>query len=615
MARCYLPGLRAWLIVALTGLTWVSSPGARAADAPPYTGPELPPPALCGPVLSPLAPLGPEVPVFTPADSLALLVDIPGKLSQATAELGRCQRLLRGSRTMEAQWAAEALLTSLHSLRQKAPMTYAQNQQFVKLVQQAGGIRLRCVRNHLALRPSFAPGAGPDDQDDADTAATAATAPDSLPALTLRPVMNVAASRMRSPSDSLLRTADVRLIRTEDNDRVQHWIDFFTGRGRSTFQTWLTRSGSYLDMMLPVLEKNGLPPDLIHLVFIESGFSPKALSSSAASGPWQFMRSTAQVFGLNVNQQVDERRDPKRSTEAAAQYLKHLYSLFHDWPLALAAYNSGEGTVLRALSRQNTFDYWSLRLPRQTEDYVPEFMAAMTIARNPSAYGFEGKALNPPLSFDEISVPGGVNLGVLSYLSSAPMEGLRRLNPAYLRKQASPKNGAVTVRVPKGTGPLVLARLEQRDYPPALAKPEPEVMRHRVRKGETLAGIARHYGVPVKTLARENHIRNVASRLRVGGVLRVPATEAPDAVPAGARPAGPPPPAQPAVTAGPPLPASPAVAAGNAPAPRAHLVRKGDSLFSIAREHHCTVADLRRWNGLEPDAKLHPGQRLVVAGP
>jgi hypothetical protein len=135
MARYHLPGLRIAFLVALTGLTWVLCPAPRASDNPAY--------------------LGPEIPVLAPADSLALLIDVPAQLDQATAEISRCFRLLKASRIMEAQWAAEQLLVSLHELRQKAPMSYAQNQRFVKLVQQAGGVRLRTVRQHLALRPAY----------------------------------------------------------------------------------------------------------------------------------------------------------------------------------------------------------------------------------------------------------------------------------------------------------------------------------------------------------------------------------------------------------------------------------------------------------------------------
>src|SRR5262249_12484347 len=177
-------------------------------------------------------------------------------------------------------------------------------------------------------------------------------------------------------------------IERQLNADVLKYIAVVTAAGRSTFERWRKRSGRYMDMFRSVLQKEGLPPDLVHLCFVESGFNINARSYAAAVGPWQFMRSSAQLFGLNVNQWVDERKDPEKATVAAARYLKHLYGIFGDWPLALASYNAREGTVMRAIKAQGTTNYWELRLPKQTEEYVPQFMAALAIARDPVKYGF-----------------------------------------------------------------------------------------------------------------------------------------------------------------------------------------------------------------------------------
>src|SRR5436190_1309858 len=180
--------------------------------------------------------------------------------------------------------------------------------------------------------------------------------------------------------ERVLNAPAVDAIQPQFNADVYKWIDYFCGAGRSVFERWIKRSGRYMSLFRSVLQKEGLPPDLVHLVFVESGFNIHARSYSAAVGPWQFLRSTARLFGLTVNQWVDERRDPEKSTVAAARYLKHLYTIFGDWPLALASYNAGEGKILRAIKQQGTTNYWDLRLPRQTEEYVPKFMAALAIA-------------------------------------------------------------------------------------------------------------------------------------------------------------------------------------------------------------------------------------------
>src|SRR5262249_9097522 len=150
-------------------------------------------------------------------------------------------------------------------------------------------------------------------------------------------------------------------------------------------------------------------------------------------GPWQFLRSTSRLFGLDVNQWVDERKDPEKSTVAAARYLKHLYTIFGDWPLALASYNAGEGTILRAIKPQRTTNYWDLKLPRQTEDYVPQFMAVLAISRDPGKYGFDKLELDQPMEFDEVALKGAVDLRSLASLAECSVDEIKQLNPAIQR--------------------------------------------------------------------------------------------------------------------------------------------------------------------------------------
>ncbi len=329
--------------------------------------------------------------------------------------------------------------------------------------------------------------------------------------------------------------------RAERNARVDKWIDFFTGRGREQFQRWLLRSGDYMDMLRRTLRAEGAPEELANLVFVESGFNMRAKSVARAVGPWQFIRGTAKLFGLKIDPYVDERRDPEASTRAAARYLKRLYGMFDgSWPLALAAYNSGEGTVQRAIRRQGTTDFWALDLPTETEDYVPQFLAAMEIAKDPARYGFD---LPPPapLAFDEVVVTGPVDLGLIAKITEIPIDDLKLLNPSFVRQRVPAGEQGTALRVPQGQGGEVQSRLDIEYHPKPLTKSEiraakmehrRELMRsarhhrrssgstHIVRRGETLGQIASRYGLRVSRLQQLNGIASPGD-LRAGQRLRI----------------------------------------------------------------------------------------------
>ncbi|HEY7729053.1 MAG TPA: transglycosylase SLT domain-containing protein [Candidatus Eisenbacteria bacterium] len=328
-------------------------------------------------------------------------------------------------------------------------------------------------------------------------------------------------------------------IPAERNARVDKWIDFFTGRGREQFQRWLMRSGDYWDLLTKTLRAEGVPEELANLVFVESGFNMQARSVARAVGPWQFIRGTAKLFGLQVTPYVDERRDPEASTRAAARYLKRLYSLFDgSWPLALAAYNSGEGTVQRAIRRQGTSDFWSLDLPQETEEYVPQFLAAMEIASDPERYGFDLPP-NSPLRFDEVIVHGPVDLGLIAKVGSISLADLKLLNPMFVRQRLPAHEDGTALRVPAGQGEEVQAALDANYHPKPLTKSEIRAARlahrrdlarstrhgrrggtHLVRRGETLSGIGARYGVSVSYLQRINGIATPRD-LRAGQRLRI----------------------------------------------------------------------------------------------
>ena len=328
-------------------------------------------------------------------------------------------------------------------------------------------------------------------------------------------------------------------VKAERNERVDKWIDFYSGRGRDDFQKWLGRSGEYMDLLMHNLRAEGVPEELANLVFVESGFNMHARSVARAVGPWQFIRGTAKIFGLKMTPYVDQRRDPELATRAAARYLRRLYGMFDgSWPLALAAYNSGEGTVLRAIRRQGTDDYWALHLPRETREYVPQFLAAMEIASDPERYGFELPSTSP-FRFDEVMLRGPVDLKLVSGITAIPFDDLKQLNPMYMRHRAPAGADGTSIRVPKGKGDEVQELLQTYYKPKPLTKTEvrdasreqrkemrSQPRRHRrgsthlVRRGETLSEISKRYGRPAATLARLNRISD-SGQLRAGQRIRI----------------------------------------------------------------------------------------------
>lgn len=345
---------------------------------------------------------------------------------------------------------------------------------------------------------------------------------------------DAADEKRASPAPSRLKP-----VKAERNERVDKWIDFYSGRGRDDFQKWLGRSGAYMDLLMHHLRAEGVPEELANLVFVESGFNMHARSVARAVGPWQFIRGTAKIFGLKMTPYVDQRRDPELATRAAARYLRRLYGMFDgSWPLALAAYNSGEGTVMRAMRRQRTDDYWSLRLPRETREYVPQFLAAMEIASDPERYGFE-LPTSSPFRFDEVLIRGPVDLKHVSGITAIPFEELKELNPMFVRHRAPAGQGGTSIRVPKGRGNEVQELLQSFYKPKPLSKSElreasrghskelrHHPRRHRgkhthlVRRGETLSGIGKRYGKPPTTIARLNRISD-SGHLRAGQRIRI----------------------------------------------------------------------------------------------
>lgn len=313
---------------------------------------------------------------------------------------------------------------------------------------------------------------------------------------------------------------DYPVVFTED---VIKWVQYFQTRGRKGFVTWLRRAEDVIPQSVPVLEKFGLPKDLIYLAMIESGFNNKATSVARAAGTWQFMRATGRNFGLKLNDYVDERRDPEKSTVAAAKYLTYLYTLFGDWHLASASYNAGEGRVSRAMRGQTQKSFFALsaakRLPNETRNYVPKLIAAMLISKNPTRFGFEVSEGSRALKTKTLAIQKSIRLSDLASAISVDQKVLESINPE-LRLGITPagsEQSPYLLRVPESSFRNASAAVES--LPQASRTVQ---VAARVKKKETVSQFANRYGISLTTLLNANpHIRpNI--RLAKGQTLMIP---------------------------------------------------------------------------------------------
>jgi membrane-bound lytic murein transglycosylase D len=307
--------------------------------------------------------------------------------------------------------------------------------------------------------------------------------------------------------------------------RVFSWIEYFTGNGRQEFLLWLIRSESFRNLVVPLLEKEGLPAEFFFLAMIESGFSNLAYSRSNASGTWQFMKPTARHYGLDITYWVDERRDPVKSTMAAARYLKDLHRQFRDWYFAIAAYNAGPNKVNRAIRGANSRNYWALSrtsyLLPETKNYVPKMLAALIVASHPEHYGFSvAPDLRNTMPLTMAPLKDSHRLSDIATHLDLPIQALQRWNPELLRGVTPPSSShrqdAYWLRLPPAyvekfksvSDDLVSLRID-------------EVQMHSIKKGETLAHIARQYQISLQQLLKYNPDLHPA-RLKPGQSIAVP---------------------------------------------------------------------------------------------
>ena len=372
--------------------------------------------------------------------------------------------------------------------------------------------------------------------------------------------------------------SDLPLMMT---DSVAGYINYFSGRGRGVLERALSRSGRYDEMIRNVLKQEGVPQDLIYLAQAESGFHPTALSRAGARGIWQFMASRARGYGLERNLWLDARQDPEKSTRAAAHHLKDLYHEFGDWYLAMAAYNSGPGTVQQAVKRTGYADFWELYkrdvLPKETRNYVPIILAVTIMAKNPAQYGLDEVVRETPPALDTVKINYPVDLRLAAECAGTTPEMLQELNPSLLRWTTPASGTPFEFHLPLGTAD---------SYRTAIAA-IPQEMRvwwryHRIVPGDTLASIARSYRTTPQAIAKANSLEAEAALLPDTALV---------------------------------IPVSP----GKHPASEDSLsyskritrytVRRGDTVQSVAENFGVSANMVRRWNHLRGNTVF--GRRVL----
>lgn len=371
-----------------------------------------------------------------------------------------------------------------------------------------------------------------------------------------------------------------------DKEQIKSVLREFTGPYHKTMQKILNRSGRHLPSISRILREEGLPGELAIVAMVESSFVLNAKSPSGAGGLWQFIPSTGKLYGLKVDWWVDQRMDPELSTRAAARHLKDLYAKFGDWELAAAAYNAGSGTISRALDRCRKKDFWGIaasgRLRRETVRYVPKLYAFLLIASDPAHYGFVS-ALEPEYTFDTVIVDVAVDFATIAAKSGVDKKLLEQLNPALLRGCTPPKTSGYPLRVPQGSAESVRTAIA------GLGESEKLTFdSYTARQGDTFEKIAGKFGMTVTALLDLNRM-DAPKKLKRGVKLAVSYT---------------------------PSMASTVEKVSREEGERlTHKVRKGDTVWGIAKDFGVTPKELLAWNSLGKKASIKPGDTLIVSRP
>ena len=385
-----------------------------------------------------------------------------------------------------------------------------------------------------------------------------------------------ASTKAKAEADIRNTHSDLPLMMT---DQVAGYIAYFSGHGRGVFERAYARSGRYHDMIVSTFKKEGVPQDLIYLAQAESGFHPHAMSRVGARGIWQFMSGRGSGYGLHHNMYVDDRQDPEKSTHAAARHLKDLYNQFGDWYLAMAAYNSGPGTVQAAVKRTGYADFWELYnrnvLPKETKNYVPIILAVTIMAKNPSQYGLDSVAMEKPDDYDTVTLNYPVDLRLVAECVNSTPADLQDINPSLLRL-STPRTGEFQLHLPTGT---------KDQFETAIASIPPDMRLwwryHTVHSGDTVASLARTYHTTAKQIEEANHLDG--PELETDAKLVIP-------VAPGKHPTN------------------------DMPTYARHITRykvhKGDTVESVAESFGVSAQQLRRWNGIRGNSLA--GRRVLA---
>ncbi|HEX2658090.1 MAG TPA: transglycosylase SLT domain-containing protein [Polyangia bacterium] len=420
-----------------------------------------------------------------------------------------------------------------------------------------------------------------------------------------------------APDSEWLRSLKLPEIPVRWDPQVLRYLDYFKNdqRGHAIMANWLRRAGRYQALIEAALVREGLPKDLLYVAMVESGFETGARSRVGAGGIWQFMPGAARAYGLEVGYWVDARRDPERSAEAAARYLKDLYVRFNSWPLVFAAYNAGYGAVLKSITRYNTNDYWELcrheaGLPWESSLYVPKILAAAIVGHNVEAFGFVGVVPDPPFAFEKVEVPAGTTLGTVARAAKARPDVIDALNPQITRDRTPPDRGTFSVRIPVGTAATFAEAFER------TRTTGDRMDTVTLRFGETLDDVAKARGTSARELRRLNGVKD-SGELRAGVAIVVPrkkgdkgdlAKTATQPARDGSNEGG-----EVASEDDDILVAVPDRVFNYEGRERVfYRTRDGDTLDAIAEVFGVRADDLIQWNNLDAEAKLHPKMVLQV---